>query len=78
MKNFKKPEQIGYRSGKSNMSTFNCLNPDNTDVKLHNREWINPARPDFKEENKQVVKSIVQMNKEKVKAMKVEKIIQGK
>lgn len=78
MKNFKIEKPIGYRSGKSNETTFNCMNPDNSEVILRSREWINPASPDFKQENKHNVKSIVQMNRERVSQMKVDQTVEGK
>jgi hypothetical protein len=59
MKNFKKEQRVGLRTGMSNLSTYNCLNPDNTDLVMRNAEWVNPNQPDFKQENKQIVKSIV-------------------
>lgn len=77
MKNFKKEERIGLRTGMANISTFNCLNPDNDEFVIRNKEWQAPNQPDFKQENKQIVKSIVQMNKERVKQMKVQKEVHG-
>ena len=71
MKNFKKEQRVGLRTGMSNIQTFNCLNPDNTDLVMRGSEWVNPNQPNFKQENKQVVKTIVQMNKERVKDMQV-------
>ena len=43
MKNYRKETPVGYRSGRSNMNTFNCLNPDNAEVILKGNEWVNPA-----------------------------------
>ena len=60
------------------MTTFNCLNPDNEEVILQSKEWVHPSQPNFKQENKQNVKTIVQMNRDRVKNMKVERIIEGK
>ena len=67
MKNFKKEERVGLRTGMANVNTFNCLNPDNTSLVMRGSEWVNPNQPDFKKENKQCVKSIVQMNRERVR-----------
>lgn len=50
---------VGYRQGFSNITTFNCLNPNDAEVVLRGNEWVNPAQPDFKQENKHNVKSIV-------------------
>lgn len=58
-------------TGQANLSTFNCLNPDNTELVLKGNQWVNPNMPDFKTENKQIVKTIVQMNKERVRQQKV-------
>ena len=62
----------------SNVNTFNCLNPDNTSLVLKGNEWVNPNQPNFKQENKQIVKSIVQVNRERVKQMKIDKQVEGK
>ena len=78
MKNFKKEQRVGLRTGMANVSTYNCLNPDNTELVMRNSEWVNPNMPDFKQENKQVVKTIVQVNREKVRQMKVVKEVEGK
>ena len=79
MKNFKKSEHhVGYRTGISNLTTYNCLNPDGTSLVMNNKEWVNPNQPDYQIENKQVVKSIVQMNRERVRQMKVEQAVEGK
>ena len=59
MKNHKKEERVGLRTGMANISTFNCLNPDNTSLVMRGTEWVNPDQPDFKQENKKTVKSIV-------------------
>ena len=67
MKNFKKEERVGLRTGMANLSTYDCLNPDGTTLIMKQKEWVNPNLPDFKQENKQVVKSIVQMNRERVR-----------
>ena len=67
MKNIKRESRIGLRTGMANQNTFNCLNPDNVDLVMKGNEWVNPNQPNFKQENKQVVKSIVQMNKERVR-----------
>ena len=79
MKNFKKSEHhVGYRTGISNLTTYNCMNPDGTSLVMSNKEWVNPNQPDYQTENKHVVKSIVQMNRERVKQMKVEQAVEGK
>ena len=59
MKNYRKEMPVGYRQGFSNITTFNCLNPNDAEVVLRGNEWVNPAQPDFKQENKHNVKSIV-------------------
>jgi len=48
MKNFRKDERVGLRTGKANLNTFNCLNPDNTTLVMKGAEWVNPNQPDFK------------------------------
>ena len=78
MKNFKKEQRVGLRTGMANVSTYNCLNPDNTELVMRNSEWVNPNMPNFKQENKQFVKTIVQVNREKVRQMKVVKQVEGK
>ena len=77
MRNYKKEKPISYRSGMSNVSTFNCLNPDNNEVVMRQREWVNPTDPDFKQGNKQNVKNIIQMNRERVKQIEVDCEVQG-
>jgi len=57
---------VGLRTGMSNVCTYNCFNPDNVKLVLRDGEWVNPNEPNFKQENKQVVKSIVQVNRERV------------
>jgi len=59
MKNFKKEERVGLRTGIANRTTFDCLNPDQTPLVMKGNEWVNPNQPDFKQENRHVVKSIV-------------------
>ena len=78
MKNFKKEERVGLRTGMANISTFNCLNPDNTSLVMRGSDWVNPDQPDFKQENKKTVKSIVQMNRERVRQQKVVEQAEGK
>ena len=42
MKNFKKEERVGLRTGMANLCTFNCLNPDGTSLVMKGTEWVNP------------------------------------
>ena len=72
MKNFKKEERVGLRTGMANRQTYDCLNPDQTPLVMKGHEWVNPNEPDFKQENKKVVKSIVQVNRERVRQTQVE------
>ena len=61
MDNTKKPLDFTRKTAHANKSTFNCLNPDNTYLVMKGKEWVNPLQPtDFRKENKQMVKSIVQ------------------
>ena len=78
MKNHKREERIGLHTGMANMGTYNFMNPDNTSLVMRGSDWVNPDQPDFKQENKKQVKSIVQMNRERVRQQKVVDEVEGK
>ena len=67
MNNTKKERDFSKATGISNMHTYNFTNPDNTSLVLKNGEWVNPCVPNYEKENKQVIKSIIQTNKEAVR-----------
>lgn len=60
------------------MHTYNFMNPNNTEYAFKNKEWVNPCVPNHAMENKKIVKSIIQMNKEQVKAKAQAQVIEGK
>ena len=47
MKNFKKEERVGLRTGMANRSTYDFCNPDHTPLVMKGSEWVNPNQPDF-------------------------------
>ena len=78
MNNTKKERDFSKATGISNMHTYNFTNPDNTSLVLKNGEWVNPCVPNYEKENKQVIKSIIQTNKEAVRTKEQVKEEQGK
>ena len=79
MDNVRKPTDFTKKTGMSNKSTFNCLNPNEVHLVMKGKDWVTPKDPiDFPKENKTQIKSIIQVNRERVKQMKKEEIEEGK
>lgn len=59
MKNIKMEKDFSRATGLSNMNTYNFVNPENANLVLKNKEWVNPNMPDHQKENKRKVKTII-------------------
>ena len=54
------------------------MNPDGRTLTLKGKDWHDPNLVDYSSMNKQVVKTIIQMNKESAKMRKSTDILEGK
>ena len=54
------------------------MNPDGRTLTLKGKDWHDPTLVDYSSMNKQVVKTIIQMNKESAKMRKSTDILEGK
>ena len=55
MKNFKKPSRNLIGEGKANQNQINVLNPDETQLVMRGKEWVNPNTPNYNDVYKEKV-----------------------
>ena len=54
----------------SNTNQFDVMNPDGKVLTLKGKDWHDPTQVDYPKVNKQIVKTIIQVNKESAKVKK--------
>jgi hypothetical protein len=62
----------------SNREQMNVMNPYGRTLALKGKDWHDPTQIDYPRVNKQVVKSIIQINKESAKIKKEFEEVEGK
>ena len=77
MKNFKKPSRNLINEGKANQNQINVLNPDETNLVMRGKEWVNPFTPNYNNAYKDSLQTIVKQNKDQEEKERQAKAIEG-